>query len=356
MNMRSRALALVIGCSLVALAPPSALAQSAAAVPLPMRAYVPSTISPEAAAIYAGYRAFILAPTPTPARTTAEFDALYQANEQRSLSVADRALKTYGSAARDRVLGGTPTVEVRPKGYKDDGSVLIYVHGGGFVSGSARSNLLGPAIMADATGRRVISVEYLVAPRGQWRQVTDQVLAVYKALLAQGVKPRRIGMFGGSAGGTIVAATALKIRDQGLPMPAALLLQSPATDLTGAGDTRITLSEADPALRPGTVQPGIDAYAAPADQRNPYASPVYGDFKKGYPPTLIQGGTKEFLLSDFVRLHRAIRAAGGESRLEIYEGMPHGFSDLMVNTPEGREAKAEAVAFWKQHLAGGKSR
>ncbi|MDB5427533.1 MAG: Alpha/beta hydrolase fold-3 domain protein [Phenylobacterium sp.] len=355
--MRSRVLALVIGCSFAALGPP-ALAQTAtgAPAPLPMRAYVPTTISPEAAAIYAGYKAFVMAPTPAIPTTAAGFEALYQANEKRSLSVAETALKTYGSTASDRVMGGTPTVEVRPRGYKDDGSVLIYVHGGGFISGSARSNLLGPAIMDDATGRRVISVEYAVAPRGQFPLVTDQVAAVYKALLAQGVKPGRIGMFGGSAGGTIVAATALKIRDQGLPMPAALLLQSPATDLTGAGDTRITLSEADPALRPGTVQPGIDAYAPPSDQRNPYASPVYGDFKKGYPPTLIQGGTKEFLLSDFVRLHRAIRGAGGDSRLEIYEGMPHGFSDLMVNTPEGREAKAEAVAFWNQHLAGPKRR
>jgi acetyl esterase/lipase len=348
--MRAQVLSLVVGCSLLALAQAAPAWAQAEHGGLPLRAYVPSTISPEAAAIYAGYKAFMLAPTPPPARTAAEFDALYQGNEKRSLGVGAAALKIYGSTASDRVIGGVPTVEVRPKGYKDDRSVLIYVHGGGFITGSARSNLLGPAIMADATGRRVISVEYTVAPRGQFPQVTDQVTAVYKALLAQGVKPSRIGMFGGSAGGTIVAATALKIRDLGLPMPGALLLQSPATDLTGAGDTRITLSEADPALRPGTVQPGIDAYAAPADQKNPYASPVYGDFKKGYPPTLIQGGTKEFLLSDFVRLHRAIRGAGGDSRLEIYEGMPHGFSDLMVNTPEGREAKAEAAAFWKQHL------
>jgi monoterpene epsilon-lactone hydrolase len=353
--MRTQVLTLIVGCSLAALAPP-AFAQSAPAAPLPMRAYVPSTISPEAAAIYTAYKAFILAPLPAIPRTTPEFDALYQANEKRSLTVAAAALQAYGSTASDRVMGGTPTVEVLPKDYKDDRSVLIYVHGGGFISGSARSNLLGAAIMADATGRRVVSVEYTVAPRGQFPLVTDQVIAVYKTLLSEGVKPGRIGMYGGSAGGTIVAATALKIRDQGLPPPAALLLQSPATDLTGAGDTRFTLSDADPALRPGTVQPGIDAYAAPADQKNPYASPVYGDFKKGYPPTLIQGGTKEFLLSDFVRLHRAIRGAGGDSRLEIYEGMPHGFSDLMVNTPEGREAKAEAVAFWKQHLGSGKRR
>jgi acetyl esterase/lipase len=157
-------------------------------------------------------------------------------------------------------------------------------------------------------------------------------------------------MMGGSAGGNIVAASVLKIRDRGLPMPAALLLVSPMTDFTEGGDTRKTLAEADPALHEDQVRPGLDAYADPADQKNPYVSPVYGDFTKGYPPVLIQGGTKEFLLSDMVRLNRAIKAAGGNCDLEIYEGMPHGFPGLMQNAPEGKQAKAEELAFWRRYL------
>ncbi|HEY2480575.1 MAG TPA: alpha/beta hydrolase [Caulobacteraceae bacterium] len=336
-----------------------ALAMSATAQPapaaqpspqLPMRAYVPSTISPEAAAIYARYRAFVLAPRPGPPKTLADFDALYQGAEKRGLAASEARLKVLQPTVIERHFTGVQAFEVRPKGWKNDGTVIIHVHGGGFVTGSARSSLGEAADIATATGRRVFTVEYTVAPRGNWRMATDQVMAVYKGLLGQGVKAKRIGMTGGSAGATIVAATTLKIRDRGLPMPAALILMCPMSDFTDGEDTRVTLAEADPALYMPQVRPGLDAYADPADQKNPYVSPVYGDFSKGYPPTLIQGGTKEFLLSDMVRLHRAIKRGGGISDLEIYEGMPHGFMGLMPDAPEGREARAEEVAFWKRYL------
>lgn len=320
----------------------------------PLRLYIPSTISPQAAAVYASYRAYILAPQPAPPRTLEDFDALYQKAEQRMLPRSEALVKKLQAAVTERHPGGVTVYEVRPKDYRDDGTVLIDVHGGGFVSGSARSDLGGVAQMATATGKRIFAVDYTVAPRGRWQLVTDQVAAVYKSLLDEGIKASHIGMVGGSAGGNIVAATTLKIRDRGWPMPAALILVSPMSDFTEAGDTRTTLMDADPALRADQVRPGLDAYADPADQKNPYVSPVYGDFSKGYPPTLIQGGTKEWLLSDMVRLHRAIKSAGGNCDLEIYEGMPHGFPGLMADAPEGREAKAEQLAFLKRYLPAAK--
>ena len=333
---------------------PAAPATAAAAAPDPLRAYIPTTISPQAAALYRAYRPLLLSAGPKIATTTAEFDANYKTGEEHAITVDAPYVKAMGLTIIERQISGVKVLEIRPKDYQDDGTVLIHVHGGGFIYGSPRSSLRSSGAMVAATGKRVISVDYTVAPRGQFQLVTDQVVAVYKALLAEGIKPSKIGLFGESAGGNIVAGSALKLRDQGLPLPAGLILVSPATDLTGAGDTRVTLAEAEPVLRPvGAIQPGIDAYVAPADQKNPYASPVYGDFTKGYPPTLIQGGTKEILLSDMVRLHRAIRAAGGDSRLEIYEGMPHGFPSLMVGVgaQEGKEAMAESAAFWRLHMA-----
>jgi epsilon-lactone hydrolase len=328
-------------------------AQTSGAAPaLPLRAYIPSTISPQAAAVYTGYRAFVLAPQPTPPKTQADFDALHQAAEKRGIEVSEARLKILQPTVTQRLIGGVPVIEVRPKDYRDDGTVIIDVHGGGFVTGSARSELGGVASMAQASGKRIITVDYTVAPRGRWQLVTDQVASVYKGLLDEGIAASHIGMTGGSAGGNIVAATTLKIRDRGLPMPAALLLISPMTDFTEGGDTRTTLRDADPALRADQVRPGLDAYADPADQKNPYVSPVYGDFTKGYPPVLIQGGTKEWLLSDMVRLNRAIKQAGGNCDLEIYEGMPHGFPGLMGSAPEGKEALAEELAFWKRYLPG----
>jgi monoterpene epsilon-lactone hydrolase len=325
-----------------------------AEAPMPLRAYVPTTISPEAAAVYNAYRPFVLAPQPAPAKTLADFDALYQKAEERSLARSEALLKATQASVTERRIGGVKVYEIRPKDYHDDGTVLIDVHGGGFVTGSAHSSVGSLSQLAQATGKRVITVEYTVAPRGRWQLVTDQVAAVYKGILDEGTKANRIGMLGGSAGGNIVAATTLKIRDRGLPMPAALLLISPMSDFTEGGDTRMTLMDADPALHADQVRPGLDAYADPADQKNPYVSPVYGDFTKGYPPTLIQGGTKEWLLSDMVRLHRAIKAAGGNCDLEIYEGMPHGFPSLMADAPEGKEAKAEQMAFWKHYLPAAK--
>jgi monoterpene epsilon-lactone hydrolase len=353
--MRTLVLLAAAASCLVAVAPAIALAADPGdASATPLRAYIPTTISPEAAAIYKGYRAFILMKRPPAPKTAAEFEAAYPIIEKHNIEASEARLKLFHPTIIERAINGVTVYEVRPENYKDDGTVIIDVHGGGFVGGSAKSSLGGLAAIAQATGRRFISVEYTVAPRGRWRLVTDQVLAVYKGVIAEGIAANHIGMTGGSAGGDIVAATTLKIRDQGLPMPAALVLISPMTDFTEGGDTRETLKDADPALRADEVRPALDAYADPADQKNPYVSPVYGDFSKGYPPVLIQGGTKEWLLSDMVRLNRRIKEAGGDSDLEIYEGMPHGFPGLMFNAPEGKEATAEQIAFWNRHLPAAK--
>jgi monoterpene epsilon-lactone hydrolase len=316
----------------------------------PVRAYIPTTISPEARAVFTAYQALLVAPRPAPPETPADFDALYQGAEERSLAVSEARLAQLKPTVAELRLNGSLVYEVKPKDYADDGTAIVFVHGGGFVLGSAKSSLGEAAGIAELTGRRVYDVDYTVAPRGNWKIATDQVMNAYKGVLELGYDAGRVGLTGGSAGATIVAATTLKIRDSGLPMPAALVLLCPMSDFTEGGDTRYTLMDADPALWAPQVRPGLDAYAAPEDQTNPYVSPVYGDFSKGYPPTLIQGGTKEFLVSDMVRLHRAIKRGGGSSDLELYEGMPHGFMGLMANAPEGREARAEELAFWNRHL------
>jgi acetyl esterase/lipase len=316
----------------------------------PVRAYIPTTISPEARAVFEAYRALLTAPRPAPPKTLADFDLMYQSAEDRSLAVSEARLAQLQPTVAELRLNGTLIYEVKPRNYEDDGSAIVFVHGGGFVLGSARSSLGEAAGIAALTGRRVYDVDYTVAPRGDWKLATDQVMNAYKGVLELGHDAARVGLTGGSAGAAIAASATLKIRDNGLPMPAALVLLCPMSDFTEGGDTRYTLMEADPALWLPQVRPGLDAYAAPEDQRNPYVSPVYGDFSLGYPPTLIQGGTKEFLVSDMVRLHRAIKRGGGVSNLELYEGMPHGFMGLMADAPEGREARAEELAFWNRYL------
>jgi acetyl esterase/lipase len=96
--------------------------------------------------------------------------------------------------------------------------------------------------------------------------------------------------------------------------------------------------------------PSAAAYADPKDQKNPYVSPVYGDFSRGFPPTLIQGGTREIFLSGFVRLYQAIDAAGRTVKLDLYEAMPHVFQNKAPASPESRQALGKMADFLKQHL------
>jgi monoterpene epsilon-lactone hydrolase len=157
------------------------------------------------------------------------------------------------------------------------------------------------------------------------------------------------GLFGDSAGGCIAAAATLLLRERGMAMPAALALLSPVVDLAGGGDTNATLTAVD-FLDRQTLTPGLRAYATEGEWANPLVSPIHGDFGAGYPPTLIQVGTREILLSDSVRMHRALRVAGQSSRLEVYEGMPHVFQRFLADTPEGKAAWSEIAGFWAAHL------
>src|SRR5262249_42890646 len=157
-------------------------------------------------------------------------------------------------------------------------------------------------------------------------KVTDQVLAVLDGLRREGYKPKDIAIYGESAGGALTAGSVLKMRDRGLAMPAAVVLWSPWADIADHGDSAITLEGFAPTyVYPRPLKRAADAYANPKDQKHPYVSPVYGDYAKGFPPTLIQGGTRELFLSHFVRLYRAIDGAGGRAVLDLYDGMPHVF-------------------------------
>jgi acetyl esterase/lipase len=248
-------------------------------------------------------------------------------------------------------LGDVPALEVEPKGGSHSTSVLIDIHGGAFTLLSARTSLLGAALMATKTGRTVFCIDYTTAPEARWPTVIAQVVSAYQALLAQGHVPKQIGMFGDSAGGSIVAGSILKMRDSGVPVPGAVILLSPWSDVTETGDTYQTLRDVDPLLSMAWLKWSADAYAAPAEQKNPYVSPVYGDYRKGFPPTLIQGGTRDIFLSNFIRQYRAIDSAGGTAILDLYEGMPHDFHEVMAGTPESDQAYSKAASFWNQRLA-----
>lgn len=317
-----------------------------------LRLFVPATVSPQARVLLRkleplAVRAMANFPK---LRTMADFDRLYAETTPPAQKHAEAVVKALDATTRYFRLDGVGVLETIPSHYTDDGTVLIRVHGGGWILGSARSSADLDAMMAAATGRRVLSVDYTVAPHAHWRRITDQVIAVYKAVLAMGYPPSSVGIYGDSAGGNIAAGSVLKLRNEGIPMPGALVLMSPCTDLHLDGDTETTLRDSDPVLAIGPVREAASAYAAPANWSNPYVSPVFGDFSKGFPPVLIQVGTREMLLSDSVRLYQAVNTAGGVAILDVFEGMPHVFQGLLPGTPEQKVAFTDIRHFWDRYL------
>ena len=312
---------------------------------------VPSTVSPEAAAqLTKLYARLAHVPKKERPRTQEDWD---RANAQLAAIATPMSTATadalHVTRTEDR-LGGVPVLRVRPANYKPGGPIILYMHGGAFTFLSAATSLSIPALISTATGDEVISIDYTLAPRADWHVITDQVLAVWKAVLATGVKPESVGLMGDSAGGNLAAASTLKMRDQHLPLPGALYLISPGTDISGAGDTYTTLAAADPILSTESTSWSAEAYAPVADQKNPFVSPVYGDYSQAFPPTLLQVGTREHLLSSSVREYQAIRSGGHEAVLDVYEGMPHVFLSLIPQAPETKTAVKRAADFFALHL------
>lgn len=275
-----------------------------------------------------------------------------QAEFEKKRAAANAAVvKEYEPDINARKLGGVPVLDIKPKGWKESKRVLVYTHGGAYTLYSANSRLISAVPMAHDTGLRVISVDYTLAPHAKWQEVTSQVVAVIQALVKEGHSLKEIAIYGESAGGGLAAAAVLKMRDQGLGMPAAVVLWSPWSDITDAGDTYTTLQGTDPLLYyPGNLKHCADAYAAPADQRHPYVSPVYGDYTKGFPPTLIQAGTKEIFLSNAVRQYQALDQAGIPVKLDLYEGMWHIFQVFNHDLPESKLARKKVRVFLEERL------
>ena len=312
--------------------------------------FVPDTISPEAQQVL---RAIIEAkPYARIAPQTGDLKTwrqLHAATEEAVKEFNKKAVERTGVIVTDATLGGVPVLDIRPPGWKNNGKVLVYTHGGAYVLFSAHSTLASSAPMSRATGLRVISVNYTTAPFAIWAEIQEQVIAVFRALLSEGYAMEDIALYGDSAGGGLAVSTVLNLRDRGMGLPAAVVLWSPWVDLTNAGDTAHTLSAADPTLTyKGLLYESAVAFGGGADLKDPRVSPIYADFRKGFPPSLIQAGTKEILLSAAVRFFQKLEAAGQDTKLDIYEGMWHGFQ--LHPLPEAEIALRKSAAFINKHL------
>lgn len=216
------------------------------------------------------------------------------------------------------------------------------IHGGGFTSGGGEMCQLLAQIRASDHGVQVFAIDYRLAPRHPYPAALDDCMAAYREVLAR-CDVSRLIVGGASAGGNLAAALMLRARDEGLPLPIALLLQTPGLDLSQSGDSYRTNRYLDVNLYGGGGD-GPAAYAGATDPRTPYLSPLFGDFAKGWPPTILTTGTRDLLLSDTVQMHRALRRAGVAAELHVTEAGPHG-GFMGAGAPEDAEILAECRRF-----------
>lgn len=227
--------------------------------------------------------------------------------------------------------------------------VVLYIHGGGYVSCSAATHRPITAALARLTRRRVFSLNYRLAPEHRYPAALDDAVAAYRWLLAQeGIAASAISIAGDSAGGGLVLGTLLRARDAGLPLPACAVCFSPLTDLAGTGESQHLNDGRCAMFRAGNLREFAPAYLGQESAHNSYASPVYANLR-GLPPLLLQVGSTELLLDDARRVHHKILEAGGTSCLEIFDDVAHCWQMLDGLVPEARVALRQAASFIAEH-------
>jgi epsilon-lactone hydrolase len=239
--------------------------------------------------------------------------------------------------------GGVPADWVVAPASLPDRHVL-YLHGGGYRVGAPSTYRHITWRIAEAARARVLVIDYRLAPEHPFPAPVEDALAAYRWLLAEGAAPGRLIVMGDSAGGGLTLALLLKLRDEGLPLPAAAVAISPWTDLAVTGASLRLNAQADPMINADEVPKFAADYLAGADPRNPYASPLYGD-PAGLPPTLIQVGSDEVLRDDAMRMAEKMRGANCQVDLQIWPRAPHCWHLLAPILPEARAAIDDIGAF-----------
>jgi monoterpene epsilon-lactone hydrolase len=272
----------------------------------------------------------------------------YVENGNRMLTEAMAAsANAYPAEILKHQLPRSPLYEVVPRTAAANRSnhALFYVHGGAYLHGSGLAGAYMAMPLTSLCQMRAFCVDYRMPPDHPFPVGLDDTVEAYRWVLERH-RPENIAVAGGSAGGGLAAAFLLKARDVGLPMPGACVLATPEADLTESGDTFETNDTVDVVTRHRLTE-SIALYANGHDLRDPYLSPVFGDYHKGFPPTILTSGTRDMFLSNTVLMHRVLLRAGVEAELHVWEAMPHGG---FFGAPEDQEVLAEQARFVTRRL------
>jgi monoterpene epsilon-lactone hydrolase len=233
----------------------------------------------------------------------------------------------------------------------DRNSAILYLHGGGYVIGSLDSHRHLVAEAGRAASCWALSLDYRLAPEHPFPAAVDDALAAYRFLLARGIRPGSIAIAGDSAGGGLVVAAMLAIRDAGLAQPACGWCISPWVDMEAIGDSMETKAAQDPTVQKAGILDMARMYLNGADPRSPLAAPIYAELR-GLAPLLIQVGAAETLLDDAIRLAKVAGAADVRVDLQIWPEMVHVWHLFHPELSAGRRAIEEGGAWVRSMIAG----
>lgn len=255
-----------------------------------------------------------------------------------------------GLALRSDRLGDRKVEWTSRAGVADD-RVLLYLHGGGYVCGSPHTHRPITAEAAKSFTGLVASLDYRLAPEHPCPAAVEDTIAAVEDLYRRGIKPDQLALAGESAGGGLVVAALVALRDRGLALPAAAWLISPWADLTNSGDTVACNAHRDPIVFRDSIEITARLYLGDRDREDPLASPRHADLR-GLPPLLIQVGACEVLVDDAVSLARAAGLADVDVTLRIWPRMLHAWHIFAAELEEGRRATSEATEWLARQLDG----
>jgi len=310
---------------------------------------VPDTVSPQMQKLIAAP----LSPTwNVIPKTAEEWKAQVAAGAAATMKAMPALREKLGVKVEPTTVGGVKAYMVTPRNVPPENlnRLLVHVHGGCYVSGPGESGTTEAILMAGFGHFKIISVDYRMPPDHPYPAALDDAMAVWKAAVKM-ADPKKMAIFGSSAGGALTLSMVLRAKQDHLPLPAAIAPGTPMADLTNSGDTFRTNAMLDNVL----VAPDASCdkraalYTNGHDLRDPFLSPIYGDMH-GFPPAILTTGTRDLLLSNTVRVHRKLRQAGVEASLQVYEGQSHAQYSRDVDAPETKEAFEEIAHFFDKHL------
>lgn len=235
---------------------------------------------------------------------------------------------------------------ITPPGATSD-VVLLYLHGGGGVLGLYNSSRRIIGHIAAASHLRAFMPDYRLAPENPFPDALDDCIKAYDWLLNEGIDPKKIVILGDSMGGYLSISTLLRLRDSGLPLPAAAVCISPVTDPTCSGETMKINAKSDALLSPQFMWTVMAHYVQKHDLADPCLSPLTADLS-GLPPMLIQAGEGEILLDDARRFSERAKAAGADVTLEVWPSMWHDWHVCVPGLDEANQAIARTAQFIHQ--------